>query len=507
MNKTKTDNGNKLIRSSAVVLVAMLVAKLSALFEDSVVASMIGTTDTADSYYMSADVIQLFWYFGTLGIVRVFLPEYKKKLTNSGSDSAERYSDNMMSLFTIFSLSISILLLLFSLPLVKLVAYGFTSENKQICSEYVRYRTPQILFWCWTAMLTAKLQSNNKFLVSKIPEILVHIPVIVISIILFKKYGIITLFLGLFIGSIIGFLSQLIFSDNQKLFTLSFDLREEGVKDSLKRMPAAFVSAALTQINSMIDKIMASSLISGAVSSLSYGHKMYTAVNGLISGAISTVSYPKITEYVAKGNNKELGDFLRNVLRLLLFIMIPFSFGLVLFSKELTTILFMRGAFNADSVKNVSVVFSTYAVGLCFSGASNIIQLVYFAYGDTRTPMITSIIGITCNIVLNLILVRIFEVYGISAASSCAAIITFSCLLYILKSRIRIINASLVLNIVKTLILSLISCFTAYYIACYFITLSHDIIKLIVGGTIGIVMYAVLTFLFDKDIFKIARTL
>lgn len=500
-------SNNKLIKSSVVVLIAMIVAKLAALCEDAVVASMIGTTETADSYYMSADVVQLFWYFGTLGIIRAFLPEYKKQLTNNGVSAAERYSDNMMSLFSLFSLAITILLLIFSLPLVRLVAYGFSSESKHICSDFVRYRTPQILFWCWTSMLTAKLQSNNKFLVSKIPEILIHIPVIVISILFYNRYGIITLFIGLFSGSVIGFISQIVFTNNKKLFTLTFNHREEGITDSLKRMPAAFVSAALTQINSIVDKVMASSLTAGAVSSLSYGHKMYTAVNGLISGAISTVSYPKITEYAAKGDKTELSNFLRNVMRVLLYIMIPFSVGLVLFSKELTSILFMRGAFNADSVENVSVVFSAYAIGLCFSGVTNIIQLVFFAYGDTRTPMITSIIGIACNIILNCILVQILGVYGIAVASSCAAIVTCICLLIILRKYIRIINKSVMLNTAKTLLLSLISCGIAY-IACHqLLSNEHDLLKLIVGGVTGILIYVALTCAVDREIFKIAKNL
>ena len=73
----------------------------------------------------------------------------------------------------------------------------------------------------------------------------------------------------------------------------------------------------------------------------------------------------------------------------------------------------MRGAFNANSVKSVSIVFSAYAIGLCFSGIQNIIQLIFFAYGDTRMPIITSIIGIRCNVVLNCIL----GVFGIAVAS------------------------------------------------------------------------------------------
>jgi len=109
-----------------------------------------------------------------------------------------------------------------------------------------------------------------------------------------------------------------------------------------------------------------------------------------------------------------------------------------MFSRELTTILFMRGAFNADSVNSVSIVFSAYAVGLCFSGVTNIIQLVFFAYGDTRTPMITSIIGITCNNIFNCILVRILGVYGIAIASSSAAVVTSICLLLILRKKYRL---------------------------------------------------------------------
>ena len=201
-----------IVKSTLVVFAAMILAKLAALVEDAVLASMLGTTELADAYYISADIVQLFWYFGTLGISRVFLPEYKSQLLLYGEAEAETYGRNMLRFFTLFAILITGILVVFAGPLSGSMAFGFTAKNKALVASYVRYRTPQIVFWCWTWIFTSKLQSKGKFFASKLPEILIHIPVIVFSLLWFQKFGMAPIFWGLFTGSVLGFLSQLLFT-------------------------------------------------------------------------------------------------------------------------------------------------------------------------------------------------------------------------------------------------------------------------------------------------------
>ena len=498
---------DRLLKSSLVVLAVIVVAKLFALGEDAVVASLIGTSEVADSYYMSADIIQLFWYFGSLGIVRVFLPEYKRQLTIYGDSHAEGYSRSMFVVFTAFSILITAILAILAFPITKLTAFGFSSENKSATAEFVRLRTPQILFWCWTSLITAKLQSKNRFFVSKIPEAINHLPVIVLPLFFFRRFGAASIFAGLIVGSMLGFLIQYAFSDNFRLFRSGFHLNGAGVKESLKRIPAAFVSAAMTQIHSFVDKIMASALPIGAVSSLSYGHKMYTAVNGLISSAVSTVAYPKITEYATLDDKDRLTTLVRSILSVLLFVSVPVSFGFICFSQEITRSLFLRGAFDAGSASQVAIVFSAYAFGLPCAGINSILQLLFFAYGNTKVPMLISILSIICNIILNYVFARIFGVTGIAAASSFASLISCIFLIVFLKGRIRIINIPLLVRTLRLLAFALAACCVAFGITRFLVSDHQSNLRILLGLVLGAGVYLPLVYVFDKGLFQTIKAL
>ncbi len=498
---------DRMVKSGIIVLIVTIVAKLAALGEDAVVASLMGTSAFADSYYMSADIIQLFWYFGTLGIIRIFLPEYKRQSTLYGESVAEQYSRNMTGIFTLFVVVIIAAILLLADPIVDMAAYGFTGENKELCAFYTRYRTPQIIFWCWTSILTARLQARKKYLVSKVPEIIVHIPVIMLALLLYKTVGVQALFWGLILGSILGFLCQFLYDGSRRALSLKIDLKGRGVIDSLKRMPAAFVSAALTQIHSMVDKVMASSQPSGAVSSLSYGHKMYAAVNGLISGAITTVAYPKITELATINDKERLSTLMKNVQTLFLSVMIPVSIGLTLFSEDFTRVLFMRGAFGSESVSRVAFIFSAYVLGIPFAGMNSIVQLVYFAYGNTKLPMIISLVSIACNLVLNYVLSRFWGVGGIAIASSIAVFVSCVTSIILVKKYVAVVDRKFLINCVTVGLLALISCLVAWAITNWIVPASMSLVRLITGGAMGVIVYLMLVYIVKREILQLVRTL
>ena len=498
---------NRIVKASLMVLFVIVLAKLFALAEDAAVASLIGTSAMADDYYMSADILQLFWYFGTLGIIRVFLPEYKRRLTLYGESAAESYSASITTLFTLFSLAITAVLFVFAGTLSGWMAYGFNEQDRLMTACYVRWRTPQIVFWCWTSLLTAKLQSRGKFLISKVPEVLVHLPVIVLSLLFFPRFGVDSLFWGLILGSILGFLSQLFPAGGLRSLRPGFSFSDEGVRDSLRRMPAAFVSAALTQINSVVDKVMASSQPAGAVSGLTYGHRMFTAVHGLISGAVSTVVYPKITEYAALDDKKRLCELLQNILTLLLFLIIPFSMGMALFSSEITEILFQRGAFDEASVGKVAVIFSAYAPGLGFAGINSIIQLVYFAYGNTKVPMLTSLLSITCNVLLNAVFVSFMGARGIALASSVAALAACVGLLVKIKQYVYFLQRKFVGGILRILLFSAAACGAAFLFVRTLLPAGGGLLRLLAALLIGAAIYLPLVYVFDRRIFFLMKTL
>ena len=357
-------NGNTFVSVSNVFLFSLL-TKAIAFIQEVIIAALVGTSEIADAYYMTNSIMQIFWSFLSLGISRVFLPEYKKSIVFGGKVAGEEYANNMMTLMLIASVLLSILTFVLAPSLVNIFAYGFSDEAKRLCVEFSRLRVPQYVFWCCITIISAMLQSNEKYIGSKIHELTVHIPVIIVAMLFFDRWGIYAILAGVLLGSLIGLLTQIPFLSWGHRFRFIPKMNDDEIKESIRRMPAAFASAAIVQIHSFVDKVMGSMQPIGAISALSYGGGLYNAASGLVSSAFATVTFPKISEFAAKDDLDRMNNYVLRVLQALWIIAIPTSIAFPLYAKQLVSVLYERGSFDSSDTLLVAGVFGLLIVLSC----------------------------------------------------------------------------------------------------------------------------------------------
>lgn len=487
-------NAKRLMQAVISVGFITIAAKVCAFIQEITIASFVGTSELADAYYMTNSIMQILWSFLSLGISRVFLPEYKKCSVLEGEKSAEKYANNMLSIMALIALFLSAVIFLFAPLIVKVFAFGFSDEAKRLSTVFSRIRTPQYVFWCIITIISAMLQANGRFSGSKIHLIAVHIPTIILTIVLYEKLGIYAVLSGVLLGSVVGLLSQIPFLNWGHRFKFRIELTNH-VKESFQRIPAAFVSAGINQIHSFVDKAMGSMQPIGAISSLSYGGELYRAVEGLISGTFATVSYPRIVELISTNDKERLSDYLTRILKVTWMLSIPFSIAFFIYSDQIVTVIYERGKFDESSTALVASIFSLYSIGLFFSGTTDIVNLVFLGYGDTKTPMYASLIGIALNVLFNFIFVHFYGTAGLALASSIATMFIFCFTVIRLKEIVEVFNRRLLMWLGKIMIYAGIACcgsFLPFYIQIH----THLLFKLFISGVIGIILYLVLLFLF-----------
>jgi len=127
---------------------------------------------------------------------------------------------------------------------------------------------------------------------------------------------------------------------------------------------------------------------------------------------------------------------LSGTLRLILFLTLPASVGLMILGKPLVTFLFEHGAFTASSTDITVAVLFFYAIGLFAQGGIEILSRGFYALSDTRTPVAFAVACMVANLLLCLALVGPFGVKGLGLALSLSAILEFSLLLRVLRRRL-----------------------------------------------------------------------
>lgn len=449
---------NKVVKNVSIILICSIVAKVLSYAWEAILAYYLGASDQADAIYMTTSIFGILYPILDLGIWKVFLPTYKTKLVEKDDNKAEQIANTAVTLFFMLSLALVLFLIVCARPLVAIMAPGFDTEKKAITIEYLRISAPTYLLMATTSVVGAMLQSREKFFGSQIREIGTHVSKIIYIFICYRFIGIYAAVTAMIVGSIFRLLIQLPFINWKWNFKPNYHFKDKDIVPMIKGLPSVAVTAAISHINGFVDKIIASGAASGSVACLNYGHKLMNVFSGMISTAIGTAVYPTMIQYIAEEKTDRLKELLANVINALGFIIIPISCFCMLFSEELVTVAFQRGAFDAAATTVTAGVFMGYCLGMLFLGLSTSVTNVFYGYGDTKITMYISLIGITINICFDLLFIRFWGVTGLAFATSFAAIIGLGIRFVFLRKYIKIGYKPILVEYIKILLLAAVSC-------------------------------------------------
>ena len=478
----------KTVKNVGIILGCSILAKILSYIWEAILAAYLGATDQSDAFYMTTSIFGILYPILDLGIWKVFLPIYKTKLVKNEHDKANKIANTSITFFFILSIALVLFLIIFAEPLVYLMAPGFELSKKAITIEYLRISAPAYFLMTTASVIGAVLQSREKFFGSQIRELGSHISRILCVFLCFKLLGIYAALMALIVGSIFRVLIQLPFIDWKWKFKPDFHFKDPDVLSLIKGLPSVAVTAAISHINGLVDKMVASGAASGSIACLNYGHKLMSVFSGMISTAIGTAVYPSMIQYIAEKKTDKLKVLFVNVINALGFIIIPISSFCMLFSESLVVVAFQRGAFDSQAAHLTASLFSGYCLGMLFLGVSTIVTNVFYGYGDTKITLIISIINISINVVLDILLIKFWGVTGVAIATSVSAIISLCIRFIFLRKYIKIAYKPIVSEYLKIIALAFISCAIPYFIFVRFLSLNLYI-TLVLSAVIFGVLY------------------
>jgi putative peptidoglycan lipid II flippase len=186
-------------------------------------------------------------------------------------------------------------------------------------------------------------------------------------------------------------------------------------------MGPATLGLAVTQINTMVNSLLAAWIGPWAPAALFYSERLLYFPQGILATAMSTVLLPVFAGCAAE---KRLGDLLHTMnhsLRLLSFVMIPASIGLLVLARPIVQMLFEWGNFSAQSTDLTTIALQCYAPGLLVFSLSKVFVPAFYAHQDTRTPVKVGIACVLLNLFLNILFILTLPTYlkhaGLAAAT------------------------------------------------------------------------------------------
>lgn len=177
----------------------------------------------------------------------------------------------------------------------------------------------------------------------------------IISIIFSLKYGIEVMIWG----TLIGMLSEVIFQypfmyKTGYRYKLIINLNDKYLKKMIILLGPVIIGIAVNQINIIVDRTIASTLVEGSISALNYANKLNSFIMAIIITSISAVIYPKLSNLSFNNNEEEYNNIIIRSINIIILLIIPISVGAIVLSSPIVKVLFQRGAFDITSVNMTS---------------------------------------------------------------------------------------------------------------------------------------------------------
>ena len=415
-----------LARSTITVGGATLASRLAGFARDVVLARVFGAGAETDAFFVAFKIPNFMRrLFAEGALSQAFVPvlaDYKVREGGALRDCIDHVAGSLGAVLLVITL-----VGVAAAPLViGLFAPGFVGDPGKfgLAVDMLRLTFPYLLLISLTAFAGGILNSHGRFALPALTPLLLNFALIGAALWLAPRTepAVLALAWGVLIAGIAQLLVQ-----GPALARLGLLPRprlargHEGVRRIMRLMLPALFGVSVTQINLLIDTIIASFLVSGSVTWLYYADRLMEFPLGVFAIALGTVILPNLSGLHVKRDLAAFSATLDWALRLVVLLALPAAVGLIVLAGPILATLFGSAEFGSGDVARTAEALAAYGVGLVGFTLVKVLAPGFYARQDTRTPVRIGVIAMAVNVVGNLTLVWFLQHAGLALATSIAA--------------------------------------------------------------------------------------
>ncbi len=495
----------KLVGRASIVGLGTLVSRLLGLGRTQALAGLFTLAET-DAFWVAFTIPNaLRALLGEGAVSSAVVPVLSAKLAGDGDDAAKAFFARARGVSLLALVVVTALGVTFARPVCEVFAAGYHDRPADFERTVMltRLMFPYIFFMGTAALGMAALNAKRHFGVAAFAPALLNVAFLASAFTVFAfpdwfaSHGIDRLY-ALAIGALVGGVLQVVaqWPALKKIGYLvrpRLDLRDPGVRDMLRRITPMFLGIGVYYIDITLSRRFLSELGVGAQSYFSFAMNLCDFPQGIFVMALSTAALPALATLAAKGNKDELAKTFSHGLGLGLFVAIPASVALVTIGTPIVTMLLQWGEFDALKSAETARALAWQGGAIWTVTTVRIVLPVFYALGDTRTPVIVSVLDLLAFIGLALALRGSMGHVGISIAVAGSSAVQMVLLLLGLTWRHRVLRAREIgASAARTLIASLVGGAGAWGVARLLTAQGTSAIDRILPGLIGSLVFVAL---------------
>jgi putative peptidoglycan lipid II flippase len=431
-------------KAATIVGFFTLLSKLVGLVRDPLLAGKIGIGDTLDIYYSAfriPDFIFNLLILGTLSIA--FIPVFTEWVIKD-KQKAYRIANSILNTSLIGMLLICTLLFIFSAPLTKALAPGFTGEKLHRTTELMRLFLLSPIIFTVSNFFTSFLSSYKKFLILSVAPILYNLGIISGLFFLYPRFGLFGLGIGVVCGALMHLLIQIPEAIRHGYYWLPvMDWKDESVKKIATLFLPRIIGMDISQISLIIGTTVGSILASGTVTIFNLANNLQAAPLGIFALSVAAVSFPVLSEHYANKDEKSFVKTLGDNVMMVLFFIIPIAILMLIFRAHIVRIIYGHGKFGWDDTILMFTTFGILTFSLVGQSLTPLFSRAFYARQNTIIPVTVNLVSIVLDVILAYVLGKKFGLVGIASGFVVACNVDALFIFLFLRHKLNKDNVSL----------------------------------------------------------------
>jgi len=423
----------------------------------------------------------------------------------------EKLNENISSIINIVIIVFFVFLFLLYISadkLIPLMTPGFSKEKIAIITYYSKILLiGQLPFMIFASFLTGLGQANKIFIISAIAPIIYNFSIILITILFASSHSLTAPIFGVIIGSILLFITQvpLMFSSG---FTYLPILKiTKALKDFFRMIIPRVITVISTQIDATIDLLLTSMLGAGSYTVFYLAQHLQLLPVSILGISFGQASLPYLSEVYQDKKYEEFKKIIIDSILSILFLTIPIMSFFIFARTPLVRLFFGGQKFDWTATVQTAITLSYFAFSIPFHSIYYFITRCFYAFLDSKTPFMISIIGILLNIILSLLFIFVFKlpVWALGISFSISISTNVILLIIFLSKKLNGLNNKLLtLESSKILTSTFITSFFVYWEMklldglIFDTTRTINVFLLLVSGAVTFtILYLFLSWIFE----------
>ncbi|WP_417241892.1 murein biosynthesis integral membrane protein MurJ [Celeribacter sp.] len=393
----------RLIKGFVTVGGWTLMSRILGFVRDALIAAFLGAGPAAEAFVVAFSLPNMFRRFFAEGTLNVaFVPMFSKKL--AAQQDAKEFAEDTLSVLATMLIMLTLVATLAMPFLVSAMAAGFIGDERfDLAVGFGRIAFPYIFFIALSALFAGILNASGKFAAAAAAPVMLNV---ILS--------------GAMVGAswmgwdvskaliwsvpVAGAAQLYVVWRAAAKIGFNLRLRLPRMTPELKSLlilagPAA-LAGGVVQINLLIGRQVASFGEAGALQYLNLADRLYQLPLGVVAIAIGVVLLPDLSRRLQADDAVGARDASNRAMEFALLLTVPSAVALMVVPEPLISFLFQRGKFSVEDAQKTALAVSVYGAGLPAFVIQKVLQPLYFAREDTKTPFRFALWAMVINAVV-----------------------------------------------------------------------------------------------------------